>query len=816
MFCFIGKQYVFRVFRRQFYVLYHLCSVMMMISGSQIIYILKLSKIFAFFVMYFAFLSVNVTADWIKVDNIPAAFKDIQWLDVYFLESDPNFVWMCGMLGATMRTTDGGKSWKGVFIDGGNQLESIHFPEVNVGYTSGPAGVFKTIDGGDSWKIVLPGNLSEVWGCYFPTAEVGMAVGGGCFGNQKFYKTTDGGDSWNTFYGNEYNSGLTDVFLFSPDGEGYATSSGRMWRTYDGGWSWKVFSHSGDRDWQEELSFSKNSFLVPFSNGCTGGSVGGGIRMTTDFGDSWIEYNTGHEMFGTFLMDSLRGWACGWESSVYYTEDGGVNWELRNCGIDPGIDLDDLFFINDSVGFLVGDGAVYRPAQYDTLHPAISKTGEIRLCEGDSIVLDVSGDFNYVQWSDGSTSRTITAKSEGIYYVLVSNSSCDKTYSDTVSVVFHKPPDFELLADDDKLCIGDTTVLRLSMKFPQTEWSDGSLEDTLLVWEQGDYFVTITDENGCVYEKSIFISVLDYPVINLDTLGNTIFCPNDSLIIIADAGFDEYRWYNPPEDIYKITSENRLVVKSSGTFSVVVSNENGCETESGSIVTSFIADTARIQFIDQSGILSFGSIRIGRTGVQRLYLKNVSDSLIVFDNLFLFGNTVFSLPQSQFPLFLMPMDTVGINVHFAPVTKGESRDSLLIEDICEKYLIHLIGEGDTYFYDGDSRCDVPVRLTVQSIQPGYFAVSKPSPNPTQSKTTINYTICYEEDSNTNMEAGLYNSLGRKIAKLDIFKDNLMNVKGNIIESGYIEMNSVDLESAVYIVRISNLDNIVSVPVMIIR
>ena len=111
---------------------------------------------------------------------------------------------------------------------------------------------------------------------------------------------------------------------------------------------------------------------------------------------------------------------------------------------------------------------------------------------------------------------------------------------------------------------------------------------------------------------------------------------------------------------------------------------------------------------------------------------------------------------------------------------------------------------------------MPVRVTVQSIQPGYFTVSKPSPNPTQGKTTINYTICYEEDSKSNIEAALDNSLGRKVAKLDIVTDNAINIKGNIIESGYIEMNIMDLESAVYIVRITNTDNVVSVPVMIVR
>lgn len=296
-----------------------------------------------------------------KIQNLPANFANNYWLDVYFHPQNPNYGWICGFNGMIIRTTDGGNTWQGSTVNA-YHLESIHFPSLQIGYTSGVEGIFKSTDGGATWFDVTPVGTRDTtyfWGCYFLNPDYGILVGDGCNGRyQHFWLTTDGGSSWNVFIAQEDNTGMTDAILY-PNGIGFASSSGKIWITSDSGRTWQVFANVGPNLWQEEITNIGSSFLVPYSGtSCTGGGNDGGVRFTTNNGATWQAFRTGVPMFGTFLIDNLKGWACGYYSEVYYTSNGGVNWQKRNCGIKTG-NLDDLWFINENNGWVVGEG-VYK------------------------------------------------------------------------------------------------------------------------------------------------------------------------------------------------------------------------------------------------------------------------------------------------------------------------------------------------------------------------------------------------------------------------------------------------------------------------
>lgn len=298
---------------------------------------------------------------WQKIINIPQPYTNNYWLDVYFHPANPNYGWICGFNGMIIRTTDGGNSWRGSTVNA-YHLESVHFPTLQVGYVSGVEGIFKSTDGGATWFDITPPGTRDTttfWGCYFLNENYGVLVGDGCYGrNQHFWLTTDGGSSWSVFIGTEENSGMTDAMLY-PNGLGYASSSGRIWITQDSGKTWQVFSISGTELWQEEITNIGQSFLVPYAGTtCTGGGNDGGMRFTTNNGATWNSFRTGLPMFGTFLIDSQKGWACGYSREVYYTSNGGINWQRRNCGIESG-NLDDLWFIDENNGWVVGEG-VYK------------------------------------------------------------------------------------------------------------------------------------------------------------------------------------------------------------------------------------------------------------------------------------------------------------------------------------------------------------------------------------------------------------------------------------------------------------------------
>jgi len=299
---------------------------------------------------------------WDEIDNIPAPYNQNYWLDVFFHPSNPNYGWVCGFNGMVIRTTDGGNSWNGSRVPNAYHLEHIHFPSLNIGYTSGPDGMWKSTDGGNNWTEITPdGMFPDFWGCYFWDDDNGVLLGGGCVSVQSFYKTTDGGTTWTVFNGSEPNSGLTDAIVY-PNGEGYASSSGVIWQTMDYGSTWNVFSQLGPKVWQEEINRVGNSFLVPYSGfDCQGGGENGGAKFSVNNGLTWNDKNTGVSMFGSFLLSPLKGWACGDQDNVIYTSDGGLSWEDKDCGLDFG-DYDDMWFINEDNGWIVGAG-VYKLAK---------------------------------------------------------------------------------------------------------------------------------------------------------------------------------------------------------------------------------------------------------------------------------------------------------------------------------------------------------------------------------------------------------------------------------------------------------------------
>ncbi|MBE2188122.1 MAG: choice-of-anchor D domain-containing protein [Candidatus Kapabacteria bacterium] len=297
---------------------------------------------------------------WEKIQNLPDAFKNNYWLDIFYLAPQNTHGWACGFNGMVVRTTNGGQTWSGSIVPNAYHLEHIHFPTTQIGYTSGPDGIFKSKDGGISWEEITPDLIStDYWGCYFMDANFGILVGGGCGRSQKYWRTTDGGSNWTYFENGVNHSGLTDVIMYDKAGLGFAVSSGLLWKTTDGGFTWDSLALSGTYIWHEELTHSGTSFLLPYAGtNCQGGGNDGGMRFTTNSGSSWNNFQTLQPMFGAFILGDREGWACGNNTSVFYTSDAGVTWALKNCGIEDG-DFDDMWFTSKNEGWLVGDG-IYK------------------------------------------------------------------------------------------------------------------------------------------------------------------------------------------------------------------------------------------------------------------------------------------------------------------------------------------------------------------------------------------------------------------------------------------------------------------------
>lgn len=446
----------------------------------------------------------TATAQWVRQTNIPSPYDTNYWLDVFFLPANPNYGWVCGFNSAVLRTTDGGQTWQGVTLSGENlQLESIHFVNTTVGYTSGGGQILRTTDGGQTWVDVSPssviGGTFSLWGCYFVSPDTGVVIGGGCAGDsQNFYRTTDGGQTWSVYRTNIQNVGMTDALLFSGTGQGYASGSGTVWETLNGGQTWALLFITGTRDWQEEITNIGSTFLLPVSgSACGGDETVGGMRMTVDNGQSWRRYLANANMYGAFLLDSMRGWVCGGKGSAYYTPDGGKLWRKLDCGINPTDDLDDIWFINDSLGWVVGN-SIYKLQTRAALPTHIVVTGATTFCEGGSIVLTAPKGYRSYQWSNGETVPVITVRQTGTYFLTAVDSlGCPYTF-DTVRVEVRKRPVPSIAFSGSlNFCIGDSVELEAPSGYQRYEWSNGATTRRIAVRESGALSVTVTDAFGC-------------------------------------------------------------------------------------------------------------------------------------------------------------------------------------------------------------------------------------------------------------------------------------------------------------------------------
>lgn len=763
------------------------------------IYIAIIYSIFIFLIG-----TIEMQSQWEKINDVQEGYVDNYWLDVFFLPENPRFGWICGYNGKVIRSTDGGDSWRGTTISGIDQLESIHFVNELVGYTSGSGGIYKSSDGGQSWKNVSPKESNMLWGCYFLDENNGGVIGGGCYEErQHFYRTSDGGATWHLFLGNEKNSGLTDLILYE-DGSGFASSSGRIWKTNDSGYSWEIFSRSGENDWQEEITHYNKSFLVPFSTGCSGSGTSGGMRFTSDNGKSWREYSTGKPMFGTFLLDSLRGWACGWDSNVLFTVDGGRTWVNKNCGIEKNNNLDDIWFINDTLGFVVGRG-VYRTAEIQKLNPEILAWGSNHLCEGDSVMLYPEKDYKYYNWSNGSTSRYIWVSKPGKYHLIVSNSECDSTASNVIEVFLNPKPQPNIISSEGSyICQGDSALLSSSQNYLSYLWSSGDSTKSISAKEEGLYKLLVVDSNGCQGDAEFFLKVFPNPKPKILDLEDSVICDDNYLLLKTEQEYNNYKWFD--EDGNELETEgNYAKITKRGLYKVIVVDSNGCRGESSYYNADIRKDSNRlvINYLAGKELFIIDTTNIIRLNCDSLEIYNKGPTRQTINDLYLFDGTVFSIPLSQFPLEIEPYSSKKIEICVSPNKLGINRDTILCPDLCSNHIIPLETFCIPNIYFGETECGIRTRLETSSLYSNGFITSQPYPNPATVYAQIDFVGQKESKAELKLNSELFDIFGNKRLEGTLNYEEISLKENKSFVFGKILFNLNGIENGLFIVKIND-------------
>lgn len=131
-------------------------------------------------------------------------------------------------------------------------------------------------------------------------------------------------ETWNVIHYNEYNVPSGNITYIN-ENEAWAIGSGDIAYTNDGGVSWTTQYSKPDY----------NFVSVFFIDNQTGWVVGWSeVLKTTDGGQNWnlqeLPNPMGLDVESVFFLNQDTGWIAGSYKSIYYTENGGENWDVQH------------------------------------------------------------------------------------------------------------------------------------------------------------------------------------------------------------------------------------------------------------------------------------------------------------------------------------------------------------------------------------------------------------------------------------------------------------------------------------------------------
>ena len=131
----------------------------------------------------------------------------------------------------------------------------------------------------------------------------------------------------------------------------------------------------------------------------------------------------------------------------------------------------------------------------------------------------------------------------------------------------------------------------------------GQTNNTISVNSDGEYRAKVTDANGCTSAYSNILSISEFasPSVTIATVPGTTICTGDTATLTANVtggtGTISYLWSNS-------ATTQAISVTASGTYTVTVTDDNGCTATASQAITASTAATT-IASINNDAAMSF-------------------------------------------------------------------------------------------------------------------------------------------------------------------------------------------------------------------
>ena len=249
--------------------------------------------------------------------------------------------------------------------------------------------------------------------------------------------------------------------------------------------------------------------------------------------------------------------------------------------------------------------------------PKFSIGNDTAICFG-SLTLTAPQGWQSYRWNTGETSRNITVKKAGLYYVLTGSTgfSCPAGYG--YINVADKAIKMDL-GRDTTLCVNTTYPLQVPGNYTNILWENGSNVRDSLISSEGNIIISANDINGCYTDDTVNIYHKYYP---RAAFGNdTVLCNNEvlKLQLYPVKGFGlivDHTWQNN-------SKEDTFIVRQPGTYWGTVLFD-GC-TASDTIKVSYV-NGENVSIGNDTTLCAGDSLLLSSSIANAKYLWNTGDT----------------------------------------------------------------------------------------------------------------------------------------------------------------------------------------------
>jgi hypothetical protein len=282
---------------------------------------------------------------------------------------------------------------------------------------------------------------------------------------------------------------------------------------------------------------------------------------------------------------------------------------------------------NYTVTVTYSNGCTSSAIQNVTVSPvpstSITPSGPTTFCPGASVDLTATSGTSYL-WSDGSITQTINVIATGNYMVTVTYSNgCTGTADMDVNVSSSPVTNITTSTGGTTVCAGESISLTATAGVSYM-WSTGATTQSINVTTAGTYDVTVTYPGNCTGTSApVNITVNTPAVATITPSGPIIFCEGGNVILTASSG-QSYNWSNGE-------TTQTLIVDTSGSFTVTVSDANGCTSSASTTVTVNSATAPTISASGSTTICQGDTVVLTSSSAQSYFWSGgvITQSVIV-------------------------------------------------------------------------------------------------------------------------------------------------------------------------------------------